>query len=290
MKKVLGLMMMGIGVVLILVTLMHSKMGEWLFPLRTEVRTFDVQDVKTLQIEAGYTYLRLVPERRKDIRVEVEARWNEPFVVQRSGSVLQMDITPSFSDFLSNRGRSFVVRLPQDRLSRLDIRLTSGNVMLASPADQSHSIWDQIRLEIGSGQARVKNVHASRFSYQCSSGQLVVEGLQTRQATFKVESGQVKLNRFAGGFDASISLGHLKAQIDQLTGPVQMEISAGHGTIDMPQDADFRLEARIQRGVIKSDLPGLQATIRGDDVLKGTVGSGKFPVKLKVSSGQIDLH
>jgi hypothetical protein len=79
MKKVLGLMCMGIGVVLLLVTLMQSKIGEWVFLPLTEVRTFEVQGVETLQIEAEYADLRLVPERRKDIRVEMEtSKWHEP--------------------------------------------------------------------------------------------------------------------------------------------------------------------------------------------------------------------
>jgi lia operon protein LiaG len=291
MKKVLGLMCMGIGVLLLLVTLMQSKIGEWVFQSRTEVRTLEVQGVETLQIEAEYVDLRLVPERRKDIRVEMEtSKWHESIGVQQSGSVLHMAITSSLADFFSHHGKSIVVRLPQDQLTRLDLRLISGNVILASPNDRHRPTWDQVRLEIGTGRTRVENVHASRFSYQCSAGQLVAEGLQTRQATFKVESGQVKLDRFAGGFHASISLGHLKARIDRLTGPIQMEIRAGEGSIDLPQDADFRLEARIERGSIKSDFPGLRADIRGEDALKGTVGSGQFPVKLKVSSGHIDLR
>jgi len=291
MKKIVGLLCMGIGVLLLFATLVHSEIGDWMIPVHDEVRTVDLQGAETLNIEGGFTALRLLPERRKDIRVETETLvWQKTIGVRRSGTVLTLDIAPSLADVLSDRGRPLVVRFPVDGLSRLDVRLMSGNVILVSPSDRSHSTWDQVRFNIGTGHVQVENVHASQFRYQSSSGHLEAEGLRSNQATFQLASGHVELRRFSGGFDASISLGHMEAKIDQLIGPVRLEMRAGHGSIDLPDDADFHVEAKVGNGRVQSDLSHLNSVTREEKFFSGVSGHGKFPVRLNISSGNIQLR
>jgi lia operon protein LiaG len=86
------------------------------------------------------------------------------------------------------------------------------------------------------------------------------------------------------------SSGRINADFVRLTDDSSFQASSGSITVTLPEDQDFVLDARTSSGRIDLDFP---ITVEGridKNEVEGAVGSGGSLVKVKTSSGGVELR
>jgi hypothetical protein len=91
--------------------------------------------------------------------------------------------------------------------------------------------------------------------------------------------------------DASTSNGLIRASVEEL-GPsgVLLATSNGRIVLEIPDDASASVDVRVDNGVIRNELELDDATRSSDGRLRGQLGEGGAPIKLRTSNGSITLR
>lgn len=154
--------------------------------------------------------------------------------------------------------------------------------------------WRSVRLRTVSGHGELPVVSAKDFSFHSTSGDLRAAGLATTRAEVRTTSGDAEVGGFRGDLDFSSTSGDLQVQyaaFDQ--SQAKLTATSGELDLDLPDGAQFALDARSVSGDIRCDFP---VTISGGTGgpgsrrLNGSVGGGTNTVQARTVSGDIRLH
>lgn len=77
--------------------------------------------------------------------------------------------------------------------------------------------------------------------------------------------------------------------MDDLSGPVDTAITSGDLRLDLPKDAGFTLDAKATSGEIHVDFP-MRVVKKDLQSISGSHGSGKYPIRLRTTSGDIRIE
>jgi DUF4097 and DUF4098 domain-containing protein YvlB len=171
------------------------------------------------------------------------------------------------------------VRVPRD----LEIRVSSANGKLCLRGlrcdVQAHSSNGSIRIADVIGDIDVSTANA-KVSCSCTTGRLVARS----------SNGKIEVGEHSGSLDATTSNGLIRAQLEQLTNEgVNLATSNGRILLELPTEPDAEVDIRVDNGVIRSELALGQEKTEGAGRLRGRVGRGGAPIKLRTSNGTISL-
>jgi DUF4097 and DUF4098 domain-containing protein YvlB len=104
-------------------------------------------------------------------------------------------------------------------------------------------------------------------------------------------NGKIEISEHRGDVDASTSNGLIRASVEEL-GPsgVLLATSNGRIVLEIPDDASASVDVRVDNGVIRNELELDDATRSSDGRLRGQLGEGGAPIKLRTSNGSITLR
>jgi len=104
-------------------------------------------------------------------------------------------------------------------------------------------------------------------------------------------NGKIELDHHCGSIDASTSNGLIQAIVEQLSSEgVSLATSNGRIVLELPEDPNAEIDVRVDNGVIRSELDlGCDAE-DGNGRLRGRIGRGGCPIKLRTSNGTISLR
>ena len=128
-------------------------------------------------------------------------------------------------------------------------------------------------LEIHTSNAKVHT--------KCTCGRLVARS----------SNGKIELSEHRGSVDAATSNGSISCEIEGMgKDGVMLVTSNGRITLELPEEVDCDVDLRVDNGVIRTSREIPDSTGERSGRLKGTLGRGGVPVRLRASNGTISLR
>ena len=191
-----------------------------------------------------------------DIEVDIPRKWN------RRGHVnLELRVP---------RGTSVEVTASNGRIGIESLRATVRARSSNGAVDISDVVGD---VEIATSNAKV-----------CCCG---TKGRLVARSS----NGKIELEEHCGSIDASTSNGLIRASMESIGEEgVQLATSNGRIVLDLPEKVDAEVDIRVDNGVIRNDRPLCKATRERSGQLRGRLGQGGAPIKLRTSNGSINLR
>jgi DUF4097 and DUF4098 domain-containing protein YvlB len=136
--------------------------------------------------------------------------------------------------------------------------------------DVAHVVGD---VEVSASNAKV--------TCSCTRGHLVARS----------SNGKIELAGHRGSVDASTSNGLICASLEELGRQgVQLATSNGRIALALPEKVDADVDIRVDNGAIRSERELAGATHEREGRLKGRLGDGGTPIRLRTSNGSVALR
>jgi hypothetical protein len=104
-------------------------------------------------------------------------------------------------------------------------------------------------------------------------------------------NGKIELTGHRGSVDASTSNGIIRASIEALTkAGVSLSTSNGRITLELPAASDVDVDLQVENGQIRHDLDLADPAGDGDRRVRGRIGKGGTPIRLRTSNGTVSLR
>jgi DUF4097 and DUF4098 domain-containing protein YvlB len=181
-----------------------------------------------------------------------------------------------------NRHGSVNLEIRVPRKLRLEVTAANGKVNLVG-------LRSSVKARSSNGSVTVSDVVGdvdiltSNAKVECSDtcGRLVARS----------SNGKVELDGHRGSIDASTSNGLISASVDEVTREgVVLATSNGRIVLDLPEKVDADVDLQVDNGVIRNDRTLGGGTRETNGRVRGTLGRGGAPVKLRTSNGSIALR
>lgn len=151
-------------------------------------------------------------------------------------------------------------------------------------------VWDEVGIRTVSGDVELGEVEADQVSVKTVSGALEAEGLLASRSELTTTSGNFELERFRGDLIFHSVSGDLRLAAEGPVGTARLNSTSGHLELDLPDDAQFTLEARTVSGDLSTSFPLTVTGAQGGRELKGTVGGGGALLQSRTVSGNLRLY
>jgi hypothetical protein len=121
----------------------------------------------------------------------------------------------------------------------------------------------------------------AKVTCTCTCGRLVARS----------SNGKIELEDHSGSVDASTSNGLIRASLDEVGKEgIQLATSNGRIVLELPDQVDAEVDIRVDNGVIRNDRSLCKAIRERSGQVRGRLGNGGAPIKLRTSNGSISLR
>ena len=104
-------------------------------------------------------------------------------------------------------------------------------------------------------------------------------------------NGKIEVGAHEGSVDASTSNGVIKASLDTLAASgVSLTTSNGRIALELPDHPDADVDIRVENGHIRNDLVLEDASGDSEGRVRGRVGKGGTPIRLRTSNGTVSVR
>ena len=143
-----------------------------------------------------------------------------------------------------------------------------------------------VRMNTGSGQIRATRVNGA-IAARTGSGGIDVVQSGSGDVEVSSSSGTVRIRGVNGRLRASTTSGGLNVE-GKPAGDWELSAASGGIHVDVPDGSGFDLDATTSSGSIDVGMPVVMNT-SGRRALRGTVGGGGSRLRVRTSSGSIDI-
>ena len=256
------------------------------------VVSFDTPESGVLKIKNLGGRTRVLGEERDDIEVTVDKRARaetgraaeqllESIDVASTRRDGALDLSVSMPKAWNRLGcANLEVRVPRGLV--VEVTSSSGRLCLsglrgpirARSSNGSISIHDVVGdIEVQTSNAKVK--------CDCTFGRLIARS----------SNGRIELGEHSGSADVSTSNGLIKASLNSLGHDgVVLATSNGRIVLDLPEDVDGEVDIRVDNGVIRNCRSLQREQGEPNGRIRGTLGRGGAPIKLRTSNGTISVR
>ncbi len=292
-KKVVGWFMILLGGFFLVGAIADSTVGGWLRTASPSAMTASLTDIDRVSIRADIGQVRVATEDRPDLLVTVHGsdpgRVNVEFA--RQDGELQVRVSPPWW----HRPRlseptPVEIRLPESFDQVLNLQVGTGSLAISGASPDRPATLKVLDLDVRVGKVEIRHVRVRSLNYNGQTGSLSTEWVQAEEAGLRLISGMIDLTHFVGALQVQLTSGSLEAQFDALSGAVSINQVTGKLVLGLPADAGFTVDARVGRGMIRSELPGADPPGPGRPALRLTHGAGTHAVDLRVETGYIIIR
>lgn len=243
--------------------------------------------IHEIEIDISSLNLEIIPDNRDNVKVDFDGKGKIKVDEKRDRIVIKHEKPMIHFISLFNRGE-MKVYIPKDYHKKLDIDMGSGSVLLAGSHHQPYYL-EQLSIDMSSGVATLNHLIIDQFSFDVASGNIEIDHVETKDSEFEVRSGNIRIDNFVGPVRADISSGKFALHMKELKDFIDMKVSSGIIDLDLPENADFTLNGKVSSGKISYDFP---LTVKEHDGrnIHGYHLSGKYPIHIKVSSGNVKIY
>ncbi|HEU5138669.1 MAG TPA: DUF4097 domain-containing protein [Bacillales bacterium] len=294
-KKAIGLLFIIIGAFIILGMVGHKGVNWWTSNHHNlQNQSMILRGIATIEIEATGTQVNIISEDRgklmADLHGDGNGRANLDF--QRNGDHLEIQVDQNWFHWFSfGDGLILDVYVPENYNKAMAVDLGSGDLDIQGPSKKEMMNLNSFALDMSSGNADLENLRLDQLKMDGSSGNIDLRWVTANEASLDISSGNIDLEHYSGSLDAELSSGRLNAKFEQIMGPVDIEASSGMISLDLPDEANFALEAKVSSGWIDCEIPLQNKSVEEDrNEVRGSHGSGKYKIELDSSSGVIHIY
>ena len=256
----------------------------------TETLVIDAPPCGALRIDNTNGRTRVIGEQRTDIELQLHKTARAESVEEAEALIDEIRVTTrQEADHLqiefdiprrwNRRGRvDAEVRVPRD----LDVAVLANNGPVCV-----RGLRSRVSAKLSNGAVRIEDVIGdiavttsnAKVKTTCTCGHL----------TTRSSNGKIELDDHRGSVDASTSNGTISCELDAL-GPEGVILATRNGRIvlELPDDVDGDVDLRVDNGVIRSSRE-MDDGVERSGRMKGTLGHGGAPIRLRASNGSISL-
>ena len=246
-----------------------------------------------LRIDNANGRTRVVGEDRDDIEIQLSKAARAESMEQARQLVRAIRVVPSedaagdlnldveIPGRWNRRGRvDLELRIPRE----LKVQVTAANGKICM-----QGLRDSVRARSSNGAVRIEDVigdvevHTSnaKVSCLCTCGHL----------SARSSNGRIELEDHRGSVDAATSNGTIQCELEEVgKSGIILSTSNGRIVLDLPEEIDGDVDIRVDNGLIRNsrelDPPSRDRSGR----VKGTLGRGGTPIRLRASNGTISIR
>ncbi|MGG4167754.1 DUF4097 domain-containing protein [Rossellomorea vietnamensis] len=244
--------------------------------------------IKHIDLDLENSDTEIIPTDKNEVKVDIEGKGT--MTLAGKGDTIDVTIKQKWYEWIGfNRKSDVTIYVPKEYDQSMEIDIGSGNFVMAGESNSKKWKLDELSVEMGSGNMELENIETNLFEHDGSSGDLVVNGLTTKDGEVEISSGDVELSNFEGPLEGNLSSGELTVTMDSLKGDLNFDVSSGGVKLDLPEEASFKLNGKASSGDISCSLPLKDQKIEDGDI-SGVSGSGKYTIDVSVSSGNVDIY
>ena len=261
---------------------------------QTEEETFVIPSPSSRAISVrnanGRTHV--VGEDRDDIEVRVTktvradcedaaAKLLESIKLQNAASGDVLEIEVQIPRKCSRHGLAHLeLRVPRE--TQVALSSTNGKICL-------QGLERAVRARTSNGSVSIVEVNGdidvttanAKVACKCTSGHLRARS----------SNGKIELGGHQGSVDASTSNGVIKASLETLDpNGVSLTTSNGRIALELPDGPDADVDIQVENGHIRTDLEFADERGDANGRIRGRVGRGGVPIKLRTSNGTVSLR
>jgi hypothetical protein len=202
-------------------------------------------------------------------------------VLAREDAAGVLDVEVSLPGRWTHRGRADL-EIHAPRAVRVQVTASNGRVCLSGmrAAVRLHSSNGPVRVEDVVGDIEIHTSNA-RVHTHCTCGKLVARS----------SNGKIDLEEHRGSVDAATSNGTIHCDVDHLGKEgVVLVTSNGRISLELPDEVDGDVDIRVDNGLIRAVRDFRHSARETAGRLKGTLGRGGVPIRLRASNGTISLR
>ncbi len=202
-------------------------------------------------------------------------------VLAREDAAGVLEVEVSLPGRWTHRGRADL-EIHTPRTLRVQVTSSNGRVCLTGmrAAVRLHSSNGPVRVEDVVGDVEIHTSNA-RVHTHCTCGKLVARS----------SNGKMDLEEHRGSVDAATSNGMIHCEIEDLGKEgVLLVTSNGRIALELPEHVDGDVDIRVDNGLIRAQRDFHHSARENAGRLKGTLGRGGVPIRLRASNGTISLR
>jgi hypothetical protein len=202
-------------------------------------------------------------------------------VLAREDAAGMLEVEVELPGRWTHRGRADL-EIHAPRTVRVQVSASNGRVCLSGmrAAVRLHSSNGPVRVEDVVGDIDIGTSNA-RVHTHCTCGKLVARS----------SNGKIDLEEHRGSVDAATSNGTIHCDVDDLGKEgVVLVTSNGRIALELPDEVDGDVDIRVDNGLIRALRDFRHSARETAGRLKGKLGRGGVPIRLRASNGTISLR
>jgi hypothetical protein len=202
-------------------------------------------------------------------------------VLAREDAAGVLDVEVELPGRWTHRGR-VDLEIHAPRTVRVQVSASNGRVCLSGmrAAVRLHSSNGPVRVDDVVGDVEVHTSNA-RVHTHCTCGKLVARS----------SNGKIDLEEHRGSVDAATSNGTIHCELEDVGKEgVVLVTSNGRISLELPDEVDGDVDIRVDNGLIRALREFRHSARERAGRLKGTLGRGGVPIRLRASNGTISLR
>lgn len=289
MKKLFGLLFILIGVVIIWKMFIPTSWGSGMINGGEKSGSISVSGVQTIAVQGKAANVHILAAGQNKLTAKMKG--NGSVSLSKSGNKMKVEVHNRWVDWVPiGKQTVLYVYVPESYSQSVHLDITAGNINVNGSAGGHPMALKEFSVKMSAGNMTLKNFSMQKFQDHGSAGDVNVDRVNTQLADFHLSAGNVNLSHFSGKLKANLSAGQLTAQLDQLSAPADVKVSAGNVSLDLPKEASAAVDAQVSTGNVNCNLPLQKTSINEKRHIKGVHGSGSYPVDVNVSIGDIHIN
>jgi hypothetical protein len=246
-----------------------------------------------LRIDNANGRTRVVGEDRDDIEIQLSKAARAESVEQAQRLLEAIRVVPS-QDAGGDLNLDIEIPGRWNRRGRVDMELRIPRELTVQVSAANGKVCVQglrgsVRARSSNGAVRIEDVIGNleiatsnaKVSCLCTCGHL----------TARSSNGTIELEDHRGSVDAATSNGTIHCELEELEKPgIVLATSNGRIVLELPEEVDGDIDIRVDNGWIRNsrelDPPSRERRGR----VKGTLGRGGIPIRLRASNGTISIR
>lgn len=293
MKKILGLIMMLIGLMFLISIVLNSGLAHFFADQQQQKDVVTVDGIKKINIDSVNANVRIFSEDREDVKAILHGPHSERFAlnIEAARDELTIRTDEAWFQFLMFESElTLDVYLPESYSYDLEVILKAGNLQVQGGSNAHPLALNEINAQLSAGNANYRYLSANHLGHNSSAGNLVLQDTKAGTARLNASAGNIKLTRFTGALTATLLTGNLEAELDDLQGKLEADVKAGNIMIRLPKQTEFAVLAQVTAGKIHSDFTLDQWRENSQNTLQGSIGSEPNSLHLIVGAGNIQIR
>jgi hypothetical protein len=247
----------------------------------------------TLRIDNANGRTRIVGEDRTDLEIQLKkaarAESEEQArqlvetirVVPNEDAAGDLNLEVEIPGRWNRRGRvDMELRIPREL--KVEVNAANGKVCVLGlrGSVRARSSNGAVRIEDVIGDVEIATSNA-KVSCTCTCGHLAARS----------SNGKIELDDHRGSVDAATSNGTIHCGLEDVgKSGVILSTSNGRIVLDLPDEVDGDLDIRVDNGLIRTSRELDPVSRERSGRMKGTIGRGGIPIRLRASNGTISIR